>query len=515
MQDQRKFEYKPEIDYNSIRADDDAACIEALSEFKKGYLYPQETHLLNADGLKKYINSASVTPDIRADFRFKQNDIDHAIADIVREYSELEAELDDKNLETVANRDYYNIFQDTNVLPEKLDFIKFLKTYEYIKVFNQKVRESWNEIREIFESIKVNTFNELFLEQVLLYKAYPRLELCDQTDLLLRRMAYILKIKSETEEGNRIHAEGEYTSVIKYGLSTIFQDNLAQIFTGTSPEEDSTAGPARQVKSYSDLKDSAIIDPYFLDTRGESSFNQSYLYILQVNPDKLAIERKKIQKAIYIETHLGAEENALRQDLIRKFISTARSKNRAEEYREFLQEYFTFTYDSILLHFMNFSDELKNTFVYHLGPIYFLKMVMHFMREGRTGFIHRHHHKDQMVRELPFNFLKYVLISWWDVNVYQKTTRASRNSKEMYMSIIQKISEMWLSEREHVLRSMLSDNMLRRAYEMHDHKTMIPYIENIVSYLYSVLFVRFLGQDYIYLPEGKLRKLAAGDHFGV
>ncbi|RME93739.1 MAG: hypothetical protein D6767_00390 [Candidatus Hydrogenedentota bacterium] len=513
MQEPKKFRYDPEIRYDEIREDDDAACIEALKEFKKGFLYPQETHVLNADGLRKYINSASVTPDIRADFRFKQNDIEQALNEIVRQYSELEAALDEKNLETAATRDYYNIFQSADILPEKLDYVKFLKTYEALKWFNKRVREQWQIIREIFEGIKVNTFNELFLEQVLLYKTYPRLELCDMTDLLLRRMAYILKIKKEKEEGSRIVAEGEYTSVIRYGLSTIFQPDLKDVLSGIT--EIKKEEKKKKITSYADVKDSAIVNPYLLDTRGDRHFNQSYLYILQVNQDKLAIERQRIQKAVYIETHLGAEETALRQDLIRKFISTARSKNRAEEYKEFLFEYFNFTCESILLHFMDFDEDKKKLFLYHLGPIYFLKMVMHFMREGRTGFIHRHYYKDQMLRELPFNFLKYVLIQWWDTNIFQKTTKANRNSYEIYLSFVQKMATMWLAERDKVIEGIQSDNMLRRAYEAHDHKTLMPYVENVVSYLYATLFVRFLSQDFIFLPEGRLKKLAGGESITI
>lgn len=494
-----KFIYKPSIGYNLVSAEDSAKASEFLKDFKKGYLYPLEHHILNADGLGGYLGSVAVTPEIFADFRLRKKEIDDAITAIVRGYSILEMELQPKQLDTLARREYFNLFSDIDMEQAKIDFIKMLKTYEHLKKFNSEIRENWTFLKKTFEHIKPSSLNTLFLEQVLIFKIYPRLELCDQTDLLLRRLAYILKIKNEEQVVDRFKAEGEYTSLITYHLSTIFQTDLDTIIT------DARVVSKVEVKkeNWIDTPESCIKGPYLLDSRGQESFNQSYVYALNMSKDRLAIEESKIKRAMYIEMHLGTKDLALRSDLIREFISQAKSKHRLDEYNNFLHEYFDFTKDALLLHFFDFSEAEKNIMCYHFGPVYFLKIVVHFMMEGRTGFIHRHLQKDQMVRELPFEYLKFILKDWWDLNIFQRVSKTDRNSQDKYSHIISAINKMWRQDQPKVLAVIKKDTILLRAFKVHDLKPLEPVIANEISYLFYTIFVRFLGIDFLYLSNNK------------
>ncbi|MDH5721380.1 MAG: hypothetical protein OEZ13_12305 [Spirochaetia bacterium] len=498
------YKYEPEINYNLISAEDSEKSIKYLDSYKRGYLFPLESHILNSDGLRKYLESAAVTPEIRADFRFQMKEIENALLNIVRIYSTIESGLEEKHIDNAAHKDFYNIFPESQMEDTKIEFIKMIKSYELLKTFNINVHNEWMFVKEIFESIKRTSLNKLFLEQVLVFKVYPRLELCEQTDFLLRRMAYILKIKKEEIKNDKIEARGDYTSLIRYGISSIFRTDLYEIIN----EGQEIAKEIAQKKTEKPaVHETCIVNAYFLDSRGNSNFNNSYLYIMNIDEKKFDSEKEKIQKSIYVETHLGAEESTLRKILIREFISHRKNKDKIKEYTDFLIKYFNYAKDSFLLHFSSFSDKEKNYLIYHYGPVYFLKLVMYFMREGRTGFIHRPLKKQKMARELPFEFVKSVLNGWWDENIYRFTSVPDRDSFDIYSYILDTVSNLWFSDQPNIIKKINEDNMLSRAFQTRDHKTMRPIIETQVSYLFYLIYLRFLGQDFIYLsPSLKSQK---------
>ena len=493
-----EFFYEPEIKYKEISAEDDARVVPLLDPFKKGLMRPLEGHIINADGLRKFINNPSLSPEIRAEYRLKNKNIDDELAAIVRAYSELEVDLQNRQLEMTSQRDFYNYFKDHTIDYAKLEYIMLLKTYEYLKTFNMRVAAAWTYVQETFEEIKVTSINRQFLEQVLSFKVYPRLELCELTDLLLRRLAYLLQIRQEEVKQDKVIARGEYTSLLKYSFAAIFREDLSGILSSKVQEQESKVSDLQPETIFT--RDTCIRDPFFLDSRGQELFNQSYLYTLAIKPDRKKIDEQKIRRSVYIETHLGAEENALRQDLIRKFISAARNKDRIAEYNNFLFEYFDFTRNTILLQFMDFSDLEKNLLIYHFGPVYFLKILLHFMREGRTGYIHRHLKKDQMVRELPFEYLKFILKDWWDEKVYTLLTRAERNSREMFERLVAAVKAIWVKEAPQTLSRIKADPALLRYFNIHDVRNLQRFLEQHLSLIVFTLLNRFLGPDFIYLP---------------
>ena len=105
-----------------------------------------------------------------------------------------------------------------------------LKSYEHLKAFNSEMYENWEWLKKTFEKIKANSINRLFLEQVLVYKIYPRIELCEQTELLLRRMAYVLRIGKEEETAGKWSVDGDYTSLIKYNVTALFEKGIEDVF---------------------------------------------------------------------------------------------------------------------------------------------------------------------------------------------------------------------------------------------------------------------------------------------
>ncbi|HRP69231.1 MAG TPA: hypothetical protein PLY93_06845, partial [Turneriella sp.] len=442
------FTYIPEFDYDSVKASDSAECIKHLLPFKGGFLKGLEAHLVNADNIQKFLSSAPT--ETRKNIAKNQKVIDGALVSILRLYSHVEEELSIRSLDMAAQRAYYNHFPNTEIEDAKMEFCKLVRAYEVIKEFNTEVIDQWWKIAQVFDTFNVPMGENTFLEQLLVYRVYPRIDLCGLTNLLLRRLAYLLRISSEETIAGKISVHAEYTSLIHYSYSVIFRDDLSEIIENNTVSKSATkVDSVRRTEAAREARDTAVKSPYLLDTRGSEQFNQTHAYILEINEARFSLEEAKIKRSMYIETHLGAEEEALRQDLIRKFISAARNKDRLGEYKAFLVNYFQFTRDTLMMQQPNVAENDHNLFLYHFGPFFFARICGHFMRIGRTGYVHRHLSRNQMARELPFEYVKFILKDWWDENIYIALPRTERNSVIAYERILATVRSEW---QEHQLR---------------------------------------------------------------
>lgn len=491
------FSYQPEFDYDSVEASNSAETTKHLLPFKGGFLKGLEPHLVNADNIQKFL--ASAPTETRKEINRRNKEIDAALVAIIRLYGGLEDELSVRQLDTSAHREYYTHFQNAEMEDAKLEFVKLIRSYEIIKHFNLELLETWTQLARIFESFATPSGEKQFLEQLLVYRVYPRIDLCNLTNLLLRRLAYILNAHGEENRAGKIHIQGQYSSQINYAYSVVFREDIADVLDGLAlPKEGETKTHA--FEPIRETRDSAIKSPYLLDTRGSESFNQTYAYILEIDPARFSLEEAKVTRSVYIETHLGVEDEALRQDLIRKFISAARNKDRAGEYKAFLMNYFQFTRETVLLGQTSIPEEDHLLFLYHFGPLFFIKIAAHFMRIGRTGYVHRHLKRNQMARELPLTYIKYVFKEWWDENIYTQLPRNERNSHIAFERLLTGIRDEWHGHHLKLLGKIRQDPDLRRALSLHDVITLGQFLEMETSYLYHVKILRFLGRDFFYLP---------------
>jgi hypothetical protein len=492
------FSYQPEFNYDAVNASDSVEASKHLLPFKGGFLKGLEAHLVNADNVQKFL--ASAPPETRKDINKNIKEIDATLVAIMRLYGNVESELSPRNLDTVAHREYYNHFPNAEMEDPKLEYVRLIRSYEVIKEFNLAVIEHWWKAARIFESFSPPPSEKHFLEQLLVYRVYPRIDLCNLTNLLLRRMAYILKIDSEETAGGRIIARGHYSSQINYSYSVVFREDISEIIEGLEAVNRSHEFKTRAPEAIKEIRDTAIKSPYLLDTRGTEPFNQTHAYLLEINQSRFTLDEAKVSRSIYVETHLGAEDDALRQDLIRKFISAARNKDRVGEYRTFLNSYFQFTQDTLLMQEQRIPESDHKLFLYHFGPVFFFKVCTHFMRIGRTGYVHRHLKRNQMLRELPYEYVKYVLKDWWNDNIYTQVPKAERNSHVAYERLLETIRGEWQEHQLRLLARIKKDPALLRALNFHDVKTLGLFVENEISYIYHMKILRFLGQDFFYLP---------------
>ncbi|MES0489085.1 MAG: hypothetical protein ABUK01_03775 [Leptospirales bacterium] len=496
-----KFVYSPQFDYGNIDAQNSTEAIPALKEFDKSYLRPLENHMTSADTLRQYLSSSNVPEEIRAQVSIKIEDIDRELMQVVRMYSQVEAHLEPHELESESMHIFHALFSADELSDPKLNFVKMIKVFEYLRHFNERVFENWSHVKKIIETFRPNPSSLPFMEQVLEYKVFPRLELCEITDLLIRRLAYILKIEPDAKIDDKGFLREHYSTLLTYNLGTIYQKDLEDFIVTVNEEESDKI----EVTAKEDVN-SCIVDPYFLDSRGNSPFNQSYLYTLSMNEKYIQNDLEKIKKAVYIETHLSAENISLRQDMIRHFVSSASRKDNKEKYMQFLNNHFDFTYETIILHFAHFTDKEKVLMFYHMGPVFFLKIIMQFLREGKTGYIHRFMSRNNMARELPFEYIKYTLKDWWDIGIFKRCTFKERNSKEIHVKIVETFRDLWVKDQKKALQNIIQIPIIVKAYHTRDYKALRPFLQREVSFLFYILYSRFLGTDFLYLPFNKLPK---------
>lgn len=507
MYENDKFVYAPEIDYKNIDPRDSEKILNILEDFKKSYVIPLQLHINTADSFRQYLNSPNVPQELRSAINVKSEEIERDLMQIVRIYSQVESRLEAHNLLSDATHFFHSVFPGEESNDVKINYLKMIRTFEYIRSFNRNIRESWEQIRETFEHFKATPTSKSFLEQILEFKVYPRIELCEKTDLLLRRMQYILKLPEDYETARKINYAGNYTSMLNYNLGTIFQLDLDRYIVLESKDKQEEFSES-QVDSNTCIK-----DPFFLDSRGVMAFNQSYLYTLSINDTRVASDREKIQKAVYLETHLTIENKSLRQDMIHHFISSSKKTNKESEYVSFLMEHFDFTRDGLSFHLDYLTSKEKIIFMYHFGPIFFLKLLMQFLREGHTGYIHRFMGHHNMARELPFEFIKFTLKDWWDTNVFKLCSSSERNSKDHYTNLITIFTQQWEKEQPSVLQKIILDSTATKAYNIRDYKMLRPFLEKELSFLFYCIYNRFLGTDFLHMPLNKVpRQLAQSSY---
>ena len=169
------YTYQPEFNYDAVNAADSIEITKHLLPFKGGFLKGLEAHLVNADNVQKFL--ASAPPETRKDINKNIKTIDGALVAIMRLYGHIESELAPRNLETGAQREYYNHFTDPELEDQKMEFVKLVRAYEVIKEFNTEITDQWWKIANIFEAFNPPSGEKHFLEQVLV-TAFIRASTC-------------------------------------------------------------------------------------------------------------------------------------------------------------------------------------------------------------------------------------------------------------------------------------------------------------------------------------------------
>ena len=505
-----RFKYSPSTDFSNIDAASTFSVIQELKPFLEGFKAFYNPYIVTIDIFRKFLTTGKLSPDIKNKLKAEDKELDRAFLDILRITDDLKSELKTDFIENSAKKNYFNHFHSHTVQSNQVEYLKLIHIYEILKFNTNEIKNKWIYIQNLFESIPNSSENNEPLEQILYSHIYPKLEYIERTYLYLRRLAYFLCIHKEKETVKNITVEGEYYDTIPYSVNLITDNSkddivlfLQERYLKKQEEISLKEKKKITIKNTEETEEkikSSFTNIFTLDCRGNQEFNQHFLYLLKLDKEKLDDDIKKIHKSIFAETYMGAEHKIFKQELIKRMISKVSEENKILEYNIFLHDYFDTIASSILVHFTNESTTEKNITLFHFGPVYFLKFVLYCMKKARTGYVHSYMGKNQIRRELPFEYIKSKLMLWWDENVAKVTTTQDQNSRKLYNDIVIHIAKWWKKEQVTILTKIYKNVQLRKELLTHNLKALTPFLDFNLSHLFLLLFIRFLGVDFIYLP---------------
>ena len=494
------FPHVPQVDYDAVEAQDSKKVVLLLAPFSRDQKFFVNDHATTARSLKRMVHSSDqASPGVRASYLDYLKEIDRATSDILITSDTITNDFTEEAIEAKASKEYYSVFEGTEIHKDKFKFIQLVTTYNVLKFYNNKFKASWEALKEIFGQIEITGTNHKFMQQVLAYKIYPRLELSSLLDLLTRRLNFILRINSEESKDTFHISTGQYSDSINYSFSTVFDTEISKKInelnelSGANDEKKS-----KVIKKWKEAKESCFVDDYNIDCRCDEIFNQALAHTMTIDSYKLKIEEAQIKRSVYFENSVGVEEKVLRQELIRSFMSKRNPEKKIDNYNEFLYEYFSFEYSALTAHFPDLANKDRVLFMYHFSPVYFSKDVLNHMRKTRSGFIHHFTKKDTVMRELPCEYIKLALGHWWEENIYQKISRTEKNSREKYKKLVKLVNDLWLKDQHRILDKIEQNIHAKRAFQIHNLNILRPFLEAELSYTFFILYTRFLGYNFVY-----------------
>jgi len=441
---------------------DEITDLTSIQEFKKGCSFVGEKHNLLAQSALKLLSSGNLSQNERLPLLSHSGELDSIFQEIQSRARNLVSNLNFSSLEREALLEYHNIFKES-IDSHRVSFIIFFKTFQYLSIFSRETSSLWQRVKKIINSIQLAPESKFRME-MLNYYAGPGLKLCESVDLFCSRMAIILRV-----DPSRIPHDasaGVYSRQIEYQISSVFspalRDTVERVSATKAPQ------PERSIV----LGDDDFMEYFFeehqpeksatpvsvvsrsedarLNTGGSMSWNQTYHYFFSYDPSLQEEERKSFADVVYIDTHMGAEKEKLRSNLIMnvsKKLSTG-SKDIEKEYEDFLRGFFEAVADICVLNFQ-IPESGRWVFLYHLGPGNFHMLVRRFFHEFGTGSMHRTTKGKVIQKFVPVETVKKNLITWWKSRVLTEVRPRERDSYPLFSMIARSVKDIYrkLSDR--------------------------------------------------------------------
>ncbi len=422
-----------------------------IEEFKKGYVHIIERMASLAKAAQQILTSSAIAPVERQKLAPSMAELDKSLGTVQNEARALIARLSTDTIKKDAARDFHSVFTG-DMSDHRLQFLVFLKSMIYLKRFALETSDIWSRARSVVLAAELDPMSE-FRSQFLEYRVQPALHLCEAITIFTNRMGRILKLKRDPLTTKDLGALADYATDGNYQLSAVFQEELTfEDPVVVMPEE---AGHyfAAPGSAAADLA-AAIPKPavpgaaYFLDTTGKSGFNSGPSYVFSYDPAALDEERKVLPEVIYVDTHMGADQNFIRSEFVLQTVrkaTPAGKQNPEEQYERFLHGFFELVMDISLLN-LGVPANLKKIFFYHLGPQYFYHLTRRFLLESKTGTMHRRVGGGRMIQKfVPAELTRKVILEWWrdnilpavegekdDVSLYKKVVNLVKSSYDSF-----------------------------------------------------------------------------------
>lgn len=430
-------------------AESDRAELQLIDEFKRGYQEPIDKHLALIRNAQQMLAGASLAGEDRKQLSDARNTLDKLLLQLQNLCRQLSSDLQPLNLDRETMRDYHTLFTGESS-EHRIGFVRFLRTYILLKKFILDGSDAWTQIKKAINALDLRSGRE-FRDQFLSFSVNAALRSLENFQVFCSRMAILLQLQRDPLASKRLDGVAIYSPDLDYQLSAVFRADLAAWFESRKAQlavdhaqlqsQSATATPAtRKTWAAPDSSTTRNLD-WRLDTGGKQSWNSSPHYFLQYSPPDLEEERKAFREVIYIDTHLGADQQFIRSDFI---LSVSRNDKSAvavdieREYTRFLRAFFSLVTDISMLN-VGVAPGDRTAFLYHLGPQSFCALVVKFLQEAKTGFMHQRPANRKVIRKFtPIELIKKSIVDWWREEIMPRVAEL-REDYAVYRKIVSQV----------------------------------------------------------------------------
>ncbi len=188
-------------------------------------------------------------------------------------------------------------------------------------------------------------------------------------------------------------------------------------------EQPKTAGerPEEKLKVETHKKAEEDIDKNYPKVkfiiRGTRTWNTREPYVIQIDREKLKNDYKDLLRTFYLVKADEKEQN-VQGEMKRAMFKFVRDpeKNIIQEYTEFIDgKLFELTAE--FGNYFGFQKDQLHLFVYHLGVLTLYKIIVLTLQTGKTGYCFKLLPDNSVVRYIPLEFVKEVILKWHNDNI--------------------------------------------------------------------------------------------------
>ncbi|TGL23895.1 hypothetical protein EHQ46_01835 [Leptospira yanagawae] len=424
--------------------------IQSISDFKKGYVYFLNNFQNIVGSFLQFLSTGLTEANKREILSFRKT-LDQELDKSQKKIKEIIFNLDEKHLYAQVRKDYSRYFSRFIEDHNRDDFIQFHLIYEMLRYFYIETKEGWEKLKT---SVLNNQFTDLEFQKngLLNYRILPALEKLNSLEILLKRMSYILQIDNPNSLNEFKPTKPKYRDKGTYRLSAVFEEALYDKPKELEPEDTGIEYQAEEViknhkekskdnwKSIKEkVKSSGELN--YIQAYGKYTWNSDQHYFFRYEIDKYQAEKALFKNAISLDSHLGADEQVLRSELIRSMTSIEKKSKSGDdfelEYQNFLKQFFTFCENIILMNMM-LPTQFKYVFLFHLGPSHFYMIAKKFLMEVNTGYVHaRGNDGKKVIRVIPGEYVKKHVIDYWNEVILPNVGEEKNN-----LALLKKIAEL-------------------------------------------------------------------------
>ncbi len=431
--------------------------LEAIRDFKKGYVYFLTSLQTLVASFLQFLTAGSISEQNKRDLLPYRKALDQELNKSQKQIKDIIFNLDEKHMYPMVKKEYSRYFQGGYADGPRTEFVQFNLIFEMLRNFAMESKESWLEIRK---SITSGTFHDPVFrdDSILNFRIIPALEKIDQLSILLKRMAYVLDIENYKSVLETRNTKPKFRENLQYKLSSVFTENLYQenlvanteyagplpgldvdesIISMRSAKKEQSAEPKPAAKIDKKPQDGII---NFIQAYGKYSWNSDQHYFFRFEIEKYISEKAYFNQTISMDTHLGADEQMLRSELIKSLSSIRRKNKTSEEYETeyltFLTNFFDFIENIIIMN-LGIPNQLKWVFLFHIGPSHFYMIAKKFLMEVNTGYLHVQSLDGKKVtRIIPGEVVKKHVVDYWNKVILPNVGEEKNN-----LALLKRITE--------------------------------------------------------------------------